>query len=134
MSHTEADELVLALNVLASGQNLRDRAIKGFEASFRNAPDDSPNQIDGWAVDDIEPHFASCSLVFADQHRHYPFLDTRLQLCVRDRNGPSSYPMGYYRLLTRLDGAFVDDFLVFDFPKPTGEEGPCHRPNESDQC
>ena len=113
------DELVAALTSLASMQNLRERAFEGCGEWLRNTQRDGQHCIDGWAVVEIEPHFASCSLVFAHERLDYPFVDTKLQLCVRDQSGSHRQPIGYYRLITRLDGSVDDDYFVIDHPKPT---------------
>ena len=113
------DELVAALTSLASTQKLRERAIEGFEEWLRSSQHDGEHCIDGWSIKEIEPYFVSCSLVFAHERLDYPFVDTKLQLCVRDQSGSHRQPIGNYRLITLLDGTADDDYFVIDFPKPT---------------
>lgn len=120
MTYASADELVAALAALASAQNLRGRA---FEGCGRWLRDGAENGLGGWSADEIEPRFASCSLVFAHGLLGRPFVDTRLDLCVRDPSGVcagGSRPVGYYRLITRLDGTDEDDYFVIDVHKPAG--------------
>ena len=122
MSHISADKLVTAAADLASTQNLRDQAFEGCGMWLRDGAESGSDGLNGWAIEEIEPHFASCSLVFDHGLLDYPFVDTRLTLHVRDASG--SYhrdlrTIGYYRLITLLDGTADDDYFVIDVPKPT---------------
>ena len=115
------DELVATLNSLASTQNLSERAMEGCKESIRNCQSEGQSCINGWTLAEIEPHFASCSLVFAHGLLNHPFVDTKLQLGVRDQSG--SYRLiGHYRLITLLDGSDDDDYFVIDSPPIHSEQ------------
>lgn len=118
MSPAEVEDLVTRVSSLASAMNLRERAIDGYKKWITNSHSDGQDCLDGWAEEEIELQFTSCSLVFAHDLLDYPFIDTRLQLNVRDLNGLNSLPIGYYRLITLLDGTDDDDYFVIDSPKP----------------
>lgn len=123
MSHPSANDIVAALSALAATQNLRARAFDDCRKSLATSAEEGSGYLDGWAVDEIEPHFRSCSLVF-DNLLGYPYLDTRFDLCVRDNSGVcyrDLWPIGHYRLITRPDGTEVDDYLVIDRPKQADE-------------
>jgi len=119
MAHVSADELASALAALASAHNLRSRAFEGYGVWLRG---DAAHDLGGWSAEEIEPHFASCSLVIDHEFRTYTFVDTRLTLYVPDSSGVrfrNLRPIGYYRLITRLDGSDDDDYFVIDVPKAT---------------
>ena len=121
MNHVSASDLVAAASALAAVQNLRGRAFEGYEVCVRACAEEGPDGlISGWAIEEVEPHFVSCSLVFEHGLRIYPFVDTRLELCARDKSGfyfRDLRPIGYYRPITLLDGTDDDDFVI-DVPKP----------------
>lgn len=115
--------MVAELAALAASQNLRSRAFDGCLKWLRDEASASPDGLSGWVGGEIEPHFRSCSLVFDHGSLSHPFLDTRLDLCIRDASGASPGGLrlvGHYRLITRLDGVAEDDYFVIDVPKPTG--------------
>ncbi len=119
MNHASAAEMVTALASLAATQNLRGRAFEGCSKWLNDA---AGGGLGGWAVGEIVPHFKSCSLVFDHGLLAYPFVETRLELCVREASGiflRDLRPIGYYRLITLLDGTPDDDYFVIVVPKPT---------------
>ena len=104
-------EVVAVLAGLAAAQNLRTRAIEGCRLALGNCAEDETDWLDGWAAEQLEPRFRSCSFVF-DSPIGYPFVDTRLDLYARERL------VGYYRFITLPGGAFEDEYLVIDVPNP----------------
>jgi hypothetical protein len=119
MNQPTANELVAGLAALAAAQNLRARAFEGCAEWLREG--DGPDARGGWAVEEIEPRFARCCLVFDHGILNYPFVETRLELGVRDERGVylrDFRPIGHYRLITRLDGTADDDYFVIEVDKP----------------
>lgn len=73
----------------------------------------------GWHYQDIHLQFDSQALVFSSSRLSYPYIDTRIGLYVRtDRRyyHEGKCPIGYYRLITLLDGTIEDDYLVVEVP------------------
>ncbi len=115
--------MVAALLALAASQDLRARAEAGCREWFRYALADG-DDLRGWSVEEIELHFHKTALTFDHGILDYPFIDTRLGLYVRDLSGVhfrGLRPIGYYRLITLLDGTDDDDYFVLDTDKSAAE-------------
>ena len=121
MGHWTSEELVVALATLAVNQDLRRRAFDGCREWLSEDAGAGPSGLGGWSAEEIEAHFGYCSLVFDHGLLGYPFVDTRLDLYVQDGSGMyirGLRPVGYYRLITRLDGTPDDDYFVIESSKP----------------
>jgi hypothetical protein len=80
-------------------------AITGWIDSERN---EFPSDFD---LEQFQAVFASRWLCFEPEIVSYPYIDTRFNLLYRD------VPIGYYRLITMLDGRVEDDYFVIEnFP------------------
>lgn len=124
MNQGAAEELVAALAALASQQNLRSQAVEGCDKWLRAGAEEGADGLGGWAAEEIVPRFASCSLVFEHGILDYPFIETRLELYVQDDSGVcfrDLRPIGYYRLITLLDGTADDDYFVIETSKSAGD-------------
>lgn len=118
------DDLVATLKAQAVAQNLRERAFDGCRQWIRDGTEEGTDGLGGWSAEEIEVHFDSCSVVFDHAILSYPYVDTRLGLYVRDGTGFYSRdlrPIGYYRLITFLDGRVDDDYFVIEMNKPAGD-------------
>ena len=73
--------------------------------------DDSSKLISDFDVDDIELKFDRQAFVFKNRLIEYQYIDTQLGLYVQTSSGVLQ--VGHYRLITRLDGEYDDDYLVF---------------------
>jgi hypothetical protein len=123
MSHPTGEEVVAALTALAAAQDLRRRAFDACRKWIRDGAAEGPDGLRGWSAEEIEPHFRSCALYFESGILEYPFVATRLDLCVRDDSGTyfrGLRPVGFYRLITRLDGSDEDDYFVLDTDELAG--------------
>lgn len=121
---TPTEDLLATLLTLAVEQNLRDRAFENCAQWIRDGAAESDG-LRGWTAEEIEPRFASCSLVFDHAIQKHPFLDTQLELSVHDDTGVhfrGRKVIGYYRLITSLDGTAVDDYFVIDIEKPPSDQ------------
>lgn len=96
-------DIVERLSTLATAQGLAKAAEQGCRAWFRNHGDDIP-----YTLSDVQMQFRSHGLVFRSALLSAPFIDTRLTLSIDGRE------IGYYRLITLLDGTPDDDYLVLD--------------------
>jgi hypothetical protein len=111
-----SSELVSAAATWAAQYNLRARAFDGCSKWLL----DGDNGLDGWTAEDIQPEFASCSLIFEHQLLGYPFMETRLNLFVGADHTKQS--IGHYPVVTRLDGTDDDDYFVIDVHKPSATQ------------
>jgi hypothetical protein len=102
------------------GLDLRNTALAGCRESLQNCAVEEQALglpvLSGWAIEEIELHFDRCLAVFSSALLNYPFLDTQIGLYVKDESG-ALRPIGRYRLITRLDGDIIDDYLVIDVEK-----------------
>ncbi|VTR96258.1 unnamed protein product [Gemmata massiliana] len=115
MSHPSTNSIVATLSALAAAQNLRASAFKGCRTHLTSLTEDEPDYLQGWSVEEIEPHFRSYSLVL-DELLGWTYVETQLDLHVPGAD--LGCPIGTYRLITRLDGTVTDDFLTIDMPRP----------------
>jgi uncharacterized protein YggL (DUF469 family) len=76
--------------------------------------------LNGYSIDEIQLHFEKASLVYKHGILDYPFIDTQIGLYV---DAPAGIyfrdidRIGYYRLITMLNGEVDDDYLVIDETK-----------------
>jgi hypothetical protein len=101
-------DIIARLTEHATGHDLVARAMNGCRNWFLQEPGSLP-----YALSDVRIEFASQALYFSSALLSYPYIDTRLRLFVSERE------IGYYRLITLLDGTDDDDYLVFEQPNPT---------------
>lgn len=119
MDHASPEKLVADLTALVSRQSLRGRAFEGCSKWLHDPENDGPGGLSGRAAGEILPRFKSSSLVFDHGLLSHPFVETRLDLCVRDTSGTALNdlrPVCYYRLITLLDGTVDDDYFVIEVP------------------
>lgn len=101
----DQDSIVLYLSNLASQQCLIERAMRGCDKWFENEED---GLIGGWSCKDFVKEFFTFSLTFKHANWDLVYIDTTLNLL--DKDGKE---IGYYRLITTLNGEIDDDYLVF---------------------
>jgi hypothetical protein len=96
--------IIAQLNEHATKNALLDRARQGFEIWFVNKGD----RICGWIADEVVMEFCFNKLAFSHGALP-PYVETCFALHTRD-----GQRIGTYRLITDLEGATTDDYLVFD--------------------
>lgn len=69
---------------------------------------DYEEEIHPHHASDVQISFRSQALVFRNALIPYPYIDTRLALTIEDKE------IGYYRLITHLDGTDDDDYFHLD--------------------
>lgn len=97
-------DVIERLSQLATQQGLLGRAREGCAQWFINEPEDIP-----YTLDVVRMEFDFQSLVFKSAlsgRPIYPYIATQLRLYVGDDE------IGYYRLITLLDGTDDDDYFV----------------------
>ncbi len=104
--NVKGQELVDLLMAHARTHNLKERAAQGI-VKWLESPD-TVDMAEGIARESIVGRFSSHGLCFEQQHVAAPFVDTRFDLCSGEK------VVGYYRLITRLDGESEDDYFVID--------------------
>ena len=104
------DELTDAANRLtqhARAYQLAERARDGCALLLRN--EEGENGLPGgMRARDVEVRFRSHALYFENSLPGYPYISTLLDLIAGGEE------VGYYKLISDLDGQVVDDYLVFD--------------------
>jgi hypothetical protein len=107
MKETDLDQnsIVLYLSNLASKQYLIERAMRGCDKWFEN---EEYGLIGGWSRKDFVKEFFTFSLTFKRASWDLVYIDTTLNLLDKD-----GQEIGYYRLITTLDGEVDDDYLIF---------------------
>jgi hypothetical protein len=93
--------MVAWLAQLAQRQDLIEQAREGCARWLQNEGRDIH-----YALSDVRLAFRSHALCFAHARLPYPYVETRLDLLIADQE------IGYYRLITRLDGSVDDDYFV----------------------
>lgn len=94
------------LQAHAKIHQLNEVAARGI-SEWLQAPDLGPLP-EGVTKESIVGKFASRWLCFEPQLVPYPFVDTRFDLLSGDS------VIGYYRLISLLNGEFEDDYFVFN--------------------
>ncbi len=97
-------EIILELKKLAQSQKLVDHAIQSCLAWL----DDEESLPSGWSPAEIKCEFKSHSLCFEHSLLSYPFVVTHLRLFRNEDE------VGYYKLITTLDGKVDDDYFVIE--------------------
>ena len=98
-------DVIECLQDLAQQQGLREQARGGFRRWYDNDLDCLPSMAT--SPDDVVPSFKNQSLCFTHERLSYPYILTTFDLLVDDDK------VGYYTLVTLLDGTPEDDYLVF---------------------
>jgi hypothetical protein len=104
------DELADAVNRLAEharSYKLAERAGDGCALFLRNEEAES-GLPGGLKAAEVEVSFRSHALYFDSSLLGHPYITTRLDLIARGEQ------VGFYKLITDLDGQVVDDYLVFE--------------------
>lgn len=104
------DELADAVNRLAEharAYQLAERAGESCASFLRNEEAES-SLPGGMKASEVVVRFRSHALFFESSLLGYPFITTRLDLMAGDEQ------VGYYKLISDLDGQVVDDYLVFE--------------------
>ncbi|MEM1096390.1 MAG: hypothetical protein AAGJ10_17465 [Bacteroidota bacterium] len=97
------NDLLTRLDAHITTHRLVERAEEGFRAWLADPADVLPG---GWATDELHAQFDSIHLCIRPAHVDYPYFDTRLRILRGNEQ------VGHYRLITKLDGTAVDDYLV----------------------
>ncbi len=101
-------DIVDRLAAWASQHDLTQEAMLGCQKWFAS----EGGSIDGWAAADIRAVFRSHCLCFTSGLLPYPYVVTQLDLYA-----PGDEEVGYYRLVTTLEGRVEDDYFVIDRSK-----------------
>jgi len=104
------DDLADAVNRLdqhARSYRLTERAGDGCALFLRNEEAES-GLPGGLTAGEVEVSFRSHALYFESSLLGYPYITTRLDLMA------SGEQVGFYKLITDLDGQVVEDYLVFE--------------------
>jgi hypothetical protein len=104
------DELADTVNRLAEharSYKLAERAADGCALFVRNEEAES-GLPGGLKAAEVEVSFRSHALYFDSSLLGYPYITTRLDLMARGEQ------VGFFKLITDLDGQVVDDYLVFE--------------------
>jgi hypothetical protein len=104
--------IVKQLTGLAVQQDLASRAMDSCANRFRH----DAGQLT-FTLEDVHMQLYSHSLFFQSAHISNPFIATRLTLSINDKE------IGYYRLITSLDGSVDDDYLVLEDEYHLGTHG-----------
>jgi hypothetical protein len=96
-------DMIERLRLLAAERDLVGHAMDGCVKWLHNDADEI-----AITPEELEMHFHSHALTFHNANLSYPYIDTRLTLSVKNRE------IGYYRLITFLDGSVDDDYFVLD--------------------
>jgi hypothetical protein len=75
--------------------------------------------LKGWIREDIHKRLRQHTLVLMDKYPSSPYIETVLDLYIPSTNKkdtPSAFdmPIGFYKLITNLDGVIEDDYLVIE--------------------
>lgn len=106
---TDWSVIIAQLEAHANAHDLIGRTEQGFLACFLN----QGGAIDGWTAADLRTEFRSHELAFLHATND-PYIETTLRLFAV--NEPL-IQVGYYSLITSLDGKDQDDYLVFNSAK-----------------
>jgi hypothetical protein len=104
------NELADAVNLLsrhAHAYQLEERAHDGCALFIGNTERES-GLPSGLSASDVEARFRSHALFFESSLLGYPYITTQLDLLA------GGGQVGFYKLITDLDGQVVDDYLVFE--------------------
>ncbi len=111
------------LNSYAAEQNLISQARAGCDLALHNCEQEDKalgiRPLRGWRREVILIRFIKHALVFKYEGHSLPYIETVLELYVespkrRSASIPFEWPIGYYRLITMLDGRVDDDYLVLE--------------------
>lgn len=98
---------LVTLTKHADDHRLVQRAEAGFKAWVEGAIAEGAVDLPkGWDYSQLTTQLASLNLCFRPESVDYPFVDTRLNIL---RQGTR---VGYYRLITGMDGSEIDDYFV----------------------
>jgi hypothetical protein len=99
--------IVERLVLLSESQKLIEEAKGGYAGWYANESDEMPHK-----PEDVQMEFWRQTLYFqpGSHIQLKPYIDTALKMVVQDQE------FGYYRLITSLDGAVDDDYIVWGEP------------------
>jgi len=102
-------QVVDQLQRICDEQQLITRAHAGFRAWIAEASEEDPSDLPPeWSYSEMTADFPSVALCFQPALVSYPYFDTQLRIL---RHGTE---VGYYRLITTLDGEDDDDYFVIN--------------------
>jgi hypothetical protein len=113
MTHS-IDDILTFLHQSSEKHNLVERAKLGVRAWWDNEEDLAEYSF---GYDDLRIEFKFQALAYRHAMLNYPYIDTTLALIAGDRD------IGYFSLITGLDGSVIDDYLVLDELRSEDEDG-----------
>ena len=102
----EDTSFIKTLTDLTENQRLVHHARIGCEKHLKNE-----GFLKEWKSDKLRIEFWCHSLVFKHGLLSYPFIETKLRIFHKDSE-IGDCEVGYYRLITTLDGKIDDDYFV----------------------
>lgn len=119
------DDIIQNLEKWSQEQNLIEKTFESCQTFLQNsAADDAElflpmnDTIDGvqrqrWKLSEIKPIFCNQALIFKHSILSYCYIDTHLILYLNDDENCDlkSREIGSYRLIVKIDGEIVDDYL-----------------------
>lgn len=104
----DLSEIVNRLTEHARSYQLAERATDGCALLLLNNQEQENGLPEGMSISAIEIRFGSHALFFDKTVLSYPYIVTHLDLLADDER------VGFYKLITSLEGQVEDDYLVFD--------------------